>query len=436
VAVTATDSYGSSLTTTHTFTTGRDTTDGSTSLGGAALISANAAPTAGGSVSKWAGANVNYNNPYYPNNFDLMVYKLGLPSVSAGAYIEKASLVFPAWGGTSTTTIENYLRLFKLPGEAWDLTTMKSSDDAAAAYLSDYDAYSAENGVAFKSASTGTWQDGRIYEADITDYVNECIAAQQSYLYIAVTAENQTAKLAGTSYGYGSTAHIEYTVNNAPALEFVNKSATVNGATLSAFSFDVLTSFDKAVLESKVSLQYANGNVVDDAEFVYASGTVSLKAPVVLDEEANYKVVVEIGTQDKFGNSVTAEDSVVYEFATTKNFVIADPILVSASTEIENTTDFASLTSLTEVADAKAVTSFTNNLATTKHIYVAAASYDSNGELLAVSMDDVSISAGATYTVASSAISAEGAATIKAFVWDYSDQITPLAASCTIGAAR
>lgn len=134
-------------------------------------------------------------------------------------------------------------------------------------------------------------------------------------------------------------------------------------------------------------------------------------------------------------DATNAEAILEVEYYKPVEEVDSTPILVSSSTEITQDTLPASLTALDSVADAKAVSRVANSLSSAKTIYIAAASYNSNGELLSVSMNERTIPAESTATVASNTISAQGAAAIKAFVWD-SDRITPLAGSFTVGAAR
>lgn len=251
-----------------------------------------------------AAKNVFYEDDSNPNS--VVLFKIPLQIPEDGSYLEKAVFRYTS---DYKSPVANQ-RIFKFAGENWHISLGDSTtvyDDAeVTAIMSDYDANKA--GDCFECIESSGYYH---YFVDITEYVNECIEAGQSNVYLGVTAEKTTAKV----YVRGSTKQdITYTVAKNPIIAFTGKSATIDGDTLTDLSFDVLTNFNKETLESAVVLEDENGNAVEEALFEYNSGKVALASPVQLTHGACYRVIVKEGTEDEFGNIVTREDSLVYEF--------------------------------------------------------------------------------------------------------------------------
>ncbi len=304
IDVFAKDAYGYSVSETYAFATGFDTDDTKVEMnsgrGDGTFLSADDSESA---RPAYGGYNVWYN---YPENGSdsFLLYKVALTHISADKYLDKAVFNFNSVNQVDLTS----WRVFEFAGDDWDIANIKYADSAVYEIITDYQAHSA--GVPF-----AVTEDSGYYRTsvDITDYVSECILAGQEYIFIGVTAERATAKL-HTHYGFKP--YITYHIANNPSPSLVSDSASFSGTTLNSLSFKTMSLFDKAIIEGALSLQTSSGSVIDDAEFVCDSGRVYLKAPVALEAETTYKVVAAIGTADKFGNQITADNSVVYEFTT------------------------------------------------------------------------------------------------------------------------
>ncbi len=351
-----------------------------------------------------------------------VMYRMALPTVPEGSYLEKAIFNYTVNGMGAPA---DRWRIFKFPGEAWqiDMDNWKSGnvtqyDENVAAIIDNYEEYKAGDciGSSGYPGNSEQW----IYSADITEYANECIEAGQSYLYIGVTAEKVTTKV--RVHYASSVQNIDYTIANQPVVEFANIASKVNGSTLSELSFDVYTAFDKSTLLEAISIVDENNKPVEGASFNYSAGKVSIADAVKLEEEKTYRVVIAENTEDKFGNKVTVEKSVVYEFETGIDYVVSDFALSDANGD-----------SLSALGEAKASATVTNNTASDAVVYIAVASYKSDDNFETVTLDSVklcpfTVTAGVPQDIETEVIDASEAALVKAFLWS-EDGIRPLDAA-------
>ncbi len=304
--ITVSDIYGQTLGKSYVITMERDAVDTVLSMntnGGNFHDAAFLSQGGDAIYSLNASKNVYYENGSNPNAF--VMFKIPLQTPDEGGYLEKAVFRYTSDYASPASS----QRIFKFPGEDWHISIGDTStvyDDEIAAIMSDYEANKAGECYAVEEAGSNYH-----YLVDVTEYVNECIEAGQSSIYLGVTAEKTTAKV----FVRGTTKQdITYTIVKNPVIGFAGKQAVIDGETLTEFSFDVLSTFDKDVLESAITLEDGSGNIVEEAVFEYESAKVALSSPVELTSGESYKVIIKEGTEDVFGNSVTESQSVIYEF--------------------------------------------------------------------------------------------------------------------------
>ena len=414
VEVEVSDAYGSVYTNTYNFSVGRDLTTTTIDMNKNNGNFHDAAYFEEGKATEHslnAARNVWYK--YNETSADSFVmYRMALPSVPQGSYLEKAIFNYTVNGMSAPA---DRWRIFKFPGETWqiDMDNWKNGnvtqyDENVTAIIDNYEEYKAGDciGSSAYPGSSEQW----IYSADITDYANECIEAGQSYCYIGVTAEKVTTKIR-VHYSQ-SIQNVDYTIANQPVVEFANINSKVSGDTLSEFSFDVYTSFDKSTLLNAISIVDENNNIIEDAKFNYSAGKVSIADVVKLEEEMTYRVVIAENTEDKFGNKVTAENNVVYEFETGKNYVVSDFALTDAGGA-----------PVSAIGNVKASAKVTNNSASDAEVYIIVASYNIDDVSEGVKLDSVklcpfTVEASKSLDIETEVVDATGCDKVKAFLWN------------------
>lgn len=197
VEIDATDKYGQSVSQTITFKTGaKFVMSGDSSQFTAVHVTSSSAPTA---VSR-GGSDVDLRN----NNF--VLYKVKLPNVESGL-IDSFKITY----AENSTDARAYSSFFKLPGEAWDLTSIKSTDDSLkhiidsirqVGWASEY--YAQDSASVYDTSPTIS--SVPLCTGDVTSYVRECLANNQTYMYLGIVSLSSAQKAHGTnSYYYNPT---------------------------------------------------------------------------------------------------------------------------------------------------------------------------------------------------------------------------------------
>lgn len=144
----------------------------------------------------------------------MVIYKIKLPQLKSGEKLSQYKFRF-AMGIFYTSTYKHKpedvkLALYKMPREITNLEGLKYSSEIITQVLSDKQKYRVSDYEVFK-ASAGVTDGGigahNVYhfmQSDLTDYANECIENNQSYLYIAVASVNIRAKFYAVTDGYNA----------------------------------------------------------------------------------------------------------------------------------------------------------------------------------------------------------------------------------------
>ena len=420
IEVVTIDEYGKSDTFTDSFTTTYNTESVNASFVSTHDVETSQSTSVSANFSRFGGSTWGEG---------VIVYGFTIPEKPSNGYIEKAEFTF--WLKEPAPAL-----VYEFITDS-AISTLCLADAKAIMTTDARLTESAQKSGEFSDAYSTTWTQ---YKADVSSYLNKLYSLNKTgtaYIAVACNSVGNASRHSRTN----TSAAITCTINEQPAIEVTDSSCTVTGSVIRELAVELPTVFDSEVLLSNLVLRDSATKEAADVSFKYdpSSRKITLAETATLAENKVYELVINEGTADLYGNTVPADGLILIDNITTgANTVATAPILVAASTEIktDGTTDFASLTPLTEVADAKAVAKVSNYRTTSTTVRIAAAAYAANGELLSIEINDQWIRQGSTFTIASPAISADGAATIKAFVWDYYDQVTPFAVSCTIGAAR
>lgn len=441
IAISVEDTYGNKFEDTYEFTVLRDITETTQKMGLPKYANMHTLYSDGKLKNEYSSIQLYYNHSSEPDA--IAFFKIPMIALPQTGYLDKAVLSFYANGNAPA---DGY-RVFKFAGENWktlndDGVTVDSSDNVTGAttyadvkdIVSDFDAYKAGDVTIKEDIGSGYYR----YSIDLTEYANEC--AGQSNIWLGITAQGTATKLFYNQNKYEP--YITYTVANSPEFKIADVQHNVTGTTLDALSFSLHTVFDKQVLEAALALADSKGNKVDNVNFVYNSNSnkVELSDGVMLDEQTEYSVTIESGISDKFGN-LLEDDLTVCTFTTGKSYDIANIIFVDGDLEVDSdAAAYDSLDSIDDVlsqASVKAAVKFANNTNSPITVWLLAASYNANGALISIGMNDGTwIGGQSAKTLSTTSFAADGADKVKAFVWDYFNTAYPLAVNCTIGAAR
>lgn len=412
------DYFNQKITKTYNFETSYDATCSEVFASEARYISAteNKAPgTNGTSV---------YNATEYA-----VAYRVALPSVPEGGYLESFKFSCWAWPAGGCPDYSKYVKMYELSTDS-ALETLTLADISE--ILSDGNVINPT-----VSDKTHVWYSGaseadkplytlRRYTVDATAYANRCLAEGNTSIVILATCE-YTLKLMGVSVDstVDGICHPTGTsiVNESPSITVSGKDILPAGTSLKKADITFITRFPASVTDY-LELRTSNDKTkVQGITFTYdeAAGTLGIAEPVTgLLENTEYELVLKAGAQDNFGNSVT-EDMVLQKFTTTVDFAVNELKILEDSFAV-GTDDFdsaATLDTAEENEQIKAVCEIVNN-AQAKNVFVIIVSYkDSDkSEISDVAFTGVTAEPGEDVYASEAITIASDTKYVKAFVWD------------------
>ncbi len=311
ISVTASDKYGHETTATLKFTTERDIIDAEVLVADSAASWCN-----GGSSRSFSG---DFTTDFLSIGSDgAAFYKLPVPEVEVGKYLSsyKLKLLVKLPEDTINALDEaDNIRAYAV-GDEYKFEdglyiAGEENDDLSnvTSVINDYASYKAGDIKAIETNEENTL----LIEVELTSLAR----MSKDELVVALTLNSANGAK------FASEANVLYEIENNPRIKFHSPKISLWGCELTGAGFGVYT--DGESIAKSVTITNASGVEAEGVKFEYNphSNKIELSKSIVLDESANYSVVIKEGAEDSFGNKLT--DKIEVASFETGKFIAVTP---------------------------------------------------------------------------------------------------------------
>ena len=218
------------------------------------------------------------------------IFKIPLPKESNGLKVDKFIFRFVSKFDSGSS-----FKLMKMPGDDWDLSSLKYGDEAISNIISGGSEYIANEGDIL-TADVGIF-DSIFNYADISSYASECMNDGQKYVYVLLTSAS-TAKVFGTItdtdfISYDMYPYCYYTYGEADPLEFVSSEPA--NRTENAYSEYASFTFNNGIASAEAVVNGESAECICDGR----TATVDF----YLEEYEDYEITIT--ATDIYGQSIS-----------------------------------------------------------------------------------------------------------------------------------